>query len=331
MRDETARAAVECPMPVPAGLPFEGRWNRYSAWLRARYGCRVARVGVDGGFSCPNRRPDGTGGCSYCDTTGSRSPVLGSARDIEDQVDRAAAFARARYGAEALLLYFQAFTSTFAPADRLRELYDAALARDDFRGLIVSTRPDCLDGEKADLLASYAERGLNVWVELGLQSSNDATLERIGRGHTAGDFDAALRLLRARGVPVAAHVVFGLPGETESDMLATVGYLADRRVDGIKIHDLHIPFGSALYGQVLAGEFTLLSPLRHLDLCLRALELLPPLTVIQRLTTDTAADRRALPRKPIEKAGFYRLLEAELERRDSRQGRLFSEEKTPVL
>ena len=146
-------------MPVPAGLPFEGRWNRYSAWLRARYGCRVARVGVDGGFSCPNRRPDGTGGCSYCDTTGSRSPVLGLTRDIEEQVDRAAAFARGRYGAAALLLYFQAFTSTFAPAARLRELYDTALDRAAFRGLIVSTRPDCLDGEKADLLASYAERG----------------------------------------------------------------------------------------------------------------------------------------------------------------------------
>lgn len=309
-------------MPIPPGLPYAGRWNRYSDWLRARYGARTARVPVDGGFSCPNRRPDGSGGCTFCDTAGSRSPLLGSARRIEEQVDRAAAFQRARYGAEVLLLYFQAFSATYAPAARLRELYDAALARAAYRGLIVATRPDCLDPEKAGLLASYRDRGLDVWVELGLQSSNDATLARIRRGHGAADFTAARELLRDLGIPVSAHVVFGLPGETEADMLGTVRFLANLRVEGIKIHDLHIPWGCELYGEVLEGELALLSPRRHLDLCVRSLEILPPETVIQRLTTDTPQDRRALPRRGIEKAAFLRNLDAELARRDTWQGRL---------
>ena len=310
-------------MPIPAGLPFEGRWNRYSDWLRTRYGGRTARVPVDGGFTCPNRRPDGTGGCVYCDTEGSRSPVLGKALEIEAQVERSAAFQLRRYGARNLLLYFQAFTSTHAPASRLRELYDAALSRADFRGLIISTRPDCLSPEKAELLASYRDRGLDVSVELGLQSSKDTTLARINRGHTAGDFAAALGLLRGRGLPATAHIIFGLPGESETDMLETVGFLAGLGIDGIKVHDLHVPYGSDLYRCALAGELALLSPRRHLDLCVRALELLPPKTVIQRLTTDTPPDRRALPRRSIEKAGFYRRLEAELEARDTWQGRLF--------
>lgn len=312
-------------MPLPSGLPYLGRYNRYSAWLRSRYGCRAARVAVDGGFSCPNRAPDGSGGCAFCDATGSRSPVLGDARRVADQVDACAAFMRGRYGAEALLLYFQAYTSTYAPAFRLRELYDEALSRAAFRGLIVSTRPDCLDAEKADLLASYADRGLDVWVELGLQSSNDETLVRVNRGHTVADFDSALGLLREREIPVSAHVIFGLPGEGELEMLGTIGFLAERRIEGIKIHDLHIPYACALYSRAAAGELTLLTPEQHLDLCVRALELLPPRTVIQRLTTDTPPERRAFPRKPIEKARFYRLLDAELESRDTWQGRLFQD------
>lgn len=309
-------------MPIPPGLPYQGRWNRYSDWLRARYGGPTARVPVDGGFSCPNRRPDGSGGCSFCDAAGSRSPVLGSARGIAEQVDRAAAFQRARYGAEVLLLYFQAFSSTHAPAARLRELYDAALARAPFRGLIVATRPDCLDPEKAGLLASYRDRGLDVWVELGLQSSKDATLTRIRRGHVAAEFTAARKLLRDLGIPVSAHVVFGLPGETEADMLGTARYLADLDIEGIKIHDLHVLYGCDLYREALAGELVLLSPRRHLDLCVRSLEILPPETVIQRLTTDTPEDRRALPRRAIEKAAFLRNLDAALARRDTWQGRL---------
>jgi len=309
-------------MPIQPGFPYAGRWNRYSAWLFARYGARTARVSVDGGFTCPNRGPGGTGGCSFCDAAGSRSPVLGTAGDIAEQVDRGAAFQRARYGAEVLLLYFQAFSSTYAPADRLRELYDAALVRAPFRGLIVSTRPDCLDPGKAELLASYRDRGLDVWVELGLQSSKDATLARIGRGHSAADFTAAYGVLRERGLPVSAHVVFGLPGETEADMLGTVRFLADLGIDGIKIHDLHLPFGCRLFREAQAGELTLLSPRRHRDLCIRALELLPAETVIQRLTTDTPPERRGLPRRAIEKAAFLRSLEAELAARNTWQGRL---------
>jgi radical SAM protein (TIGR01212 family) len=312
------------------------RINRYADFLKMHFGCRVRRIPVDAGFGCPNRTPlegagcpslvgDGTltPGCSYCDATGSRAPILGGLSSVQEQVKGALAFLRARYSADRFMLYFQANTSTYAPVDQLKTLYDATLALGDFAGLIVSTRPDCLGQDIVDLLASYRDQGLEVWVEMGLQSACDETLLRIGRGHSIADFlDARQRLARA-GIAVAAHVIFGLPGEGLSEILETARFLAGLAVEGVKIHDLHYCRGTALLEEALMGELPLWPKALHLEACARFLELMPITTTVMRLCSDNPPDRRALPRRQIEKASLYRELEVYMEKRGTWQGRLF--------
>jgi hypothetical protein len=246
------------------------------------------------------------------------------------QIEAATRFLRRRYGAEAFLLYFQAFTNTFAPVEQLQRLYDSGLGRAPFRELIVSTRPDCIDAAKADLLASYRGLGLEVWAELGLQSACDATLRRIRRGHTVEQFLQAYRLLRRRGVRLAVHLIFGLPGEGLRQILHTVRFVAALRPDGLKIHNLHIPASSPLAVEYRTGELAAPCAPRHLEYVVRALELLAPETVILRLTCDTPAGRLAAPLGFWPKARFYQAVRGEMQRRGTRQGRLWPGTKGPA-
>ena len=315
--------------------PMEGGFRGYAGYLRARYGSPAYRVAVDAGFGCPNRGPDrGRPGCLYCDEHGALAPYQEAFEapdapfeqrlaSIRRQVERGTAFLRRRYGAEIFLLYLQAFSGTHAPAPELARVYDFALACGDFRELIVSTRPDCIDPERARLLASYQERGLEVWVELGLQSACDDTLARVRRGHTVADFSRAFRLLRAAGVKLAVHLIFGLPGEGLDRILETVRFVADLEPEGVKIHNLHVPLASPLAAEHRAGELVAPCAPRHLEYVLRALELLPPRTVILRLTCDTPAGRLAAPRGFEPKAAFYRKVRAGLAARGTRQGALW--------
>jgi uncharacterized protein len=300
-------------------------FQRYSDYLASRYGMPVQRVPVDAGFTCPNRNQDGFGGCSYCDGSGSRAPILGSVFSVSEQVKKVAAFNKERYGSTLLLLYLQAFTPTSASVPVLKQVIDEALEVAQFRGLVVSTRPDSLTSDKLDLLESYRSDSFDVELEIGLQSSNDATLQRIRRAHTVSDFSRAMTESRKRHFRVTSHVVFGLPGETDIDMMATISFLSDLTIDGIKIHDLHIPKNSLLAAEILTGELTLLSYEHHLDLCFRALELLPPSTVVERLTCDSPPQSRLLPKRQIDKSRFYRDLEKKMREAGSRQGRLYKQ------
>lgn len=282
------------------------------------------RVAVDAGFSCPNR---GAGrespGCSFCGSEGARSPYLGSLRDVESQIGRGIEFLKTRYGAKVFLLYFQAYSNTYAEPESLKRLWDHALSLYDFRELIVSTRPDCLDERRADLLASYAGGDRDVWVELGLQSALPETLKRIGRGHGVEEFDAAAKLLRERGIKTAVHLIFGLPGEGEREIMFTIDFLLRYKPEGIKIHNLHLPRGTRLEGEFENGELSLPCWERHLDYVVKALERLSPDTLVMRFTCDTPASRLAFPRSFPDKSRFLELLRRELEVRDTRQGRLF--------
>ena len=312
--------------------------NRQAEALRLRHGDRVWRIGLDGGFSCPNRRAGrGSGGCSYCAPEAGRAVYLPEGRpSIAQQVEAGVAFLRRRYGARLFSPYFQAFSSTFAAVPELRARYDEALratrenAPDGLRGLVVSTRPDCIDEEKAVLLASYAESGLEIWVELGLQSSHDATLSRIRRGHDYACFLGALDTLRAAsgatrggGLRVAVHLILGLPGESRADMLETVSRIASLRLDGVKFHDLLVPRGSVLASEYLAGELSLVHPSRLPGLLADCLELLDPACEVIRLRSDAPSDEILAPRSRPDKADLYRAVEAELSSRGTRQGALF--------
>ncbi len=304
--------------------------------MRETYGARVYRLGVDGGFSCPNRGPDrSSGGCAYCDRYGSLStyqrtssgPSVGGNLEkrlqwIGDQIDGGLAFLRRRYKAEYFILYFQAFSSTYDSLSNLKRIYDFGLSRYPFVELAVSTRPDCIGRGTADLLASYKTEERDVWVELGLQSADDRTLRRINRGHDRECFEKAFLLLKERGLKIAVHLIFGLPGEDLSDIERTVRYVLKHGPEGLKIHNLHIPADTMLAGEYKRGELTVPSLPRHLDYTIKMLELIPKDIIIMRLTCDTPDDRLLAPRGPWSKAFFYKRLGEEMKLRGTWQGKL---------
>jgi len=318
-----------------AGRPFLS----YATYLKKKYGQAVYRVSVDAGFSCPNRGPDRSApGCLYCDERGSRAPYLGYGetaagwrvpgegtdwrQDLRRQIDSGRKFLRSRYGADLYILYFQAFSGTYAPVDTLRRIYDFTLGCAPFRELAVSTRPDCIDPARAELLASYRQEDFDVWVELGLQSGNEESLRRINRGHTVEDFDRAFRICRSFDLKLTIHLIFGLPGEGIDEIRRTIDYIAGLKPEGVKIHNLHIPTGCPLYSEYLSGELSVPCAGRHLEYTIEALERLPEDTVIMRLTCDTPDALLAAPRPFPAKARFLSRLREQMDSRGTWQGRL---------
>jgi uncharacterized protein len=307
------------------------RFNRHADRLAERHGQRTWRLGVDAGFTCPHREDGrGSGGCAFC------SPEAGLATyqhdgdrlvvDLDEQLERAATFASRRYGAKLFFLYFQAYSCTNLPVDELKSLYERAMRRvnalhpGSLAGLVVSTRPDCFDAEKAGLLAAYAESGLEVWVELGLQSSNDLTLAEIGRGHDAASYARAAEIAGRAGLRRAVHLILGLPSEGREEMLSSVGFAVDCGLEGVKFHDLRLARGSALARRYPAGEFAPLHPARLPSILADCLEILPPEVEVLRLGADFPAGSTIELFEPIEKNRLYLAVEAELERRGSAQG-----------
>lgn len=333
------------------------RWNTYRRYLEENYGGSVYRIGIDGGFSCPNRHDDGSGGCTYCDATGSKAtylrpeecgagfsfderiseqvllyrlPLVRRLASIRAQVARGKEFVTRRYQARKYSIYFQAWTNTYAPPAELRLLYDTALdALGESQELIVSTRPDEIDEKRADLLASYQGRVHRVWVELGLQSANDETLRRINRGHDVACYQRACDLLHARGVHVSTHIILGLPGEGLKDYLHTAKVIGDARSEALKIHNLDIVGGTAMYDDFMEGEISAPSMRRHLENTLEVLRHVPEKVVIQRLVAETPLHRLASPRDFGPKNRFFNLLQEQMERLDAWQGDLCREEGAP--
>ena len=299
------------------------RFNSYSEYLNKKYSKKAFRVSVDAGFSCPNRKDRNSPGCIYCDVNGARATYLDKTVEIRQQILRGIEFLRKRYNAEIFLLYFQAFSGTFGNAESLKELWDYTLSLENFRELIISTRPDCIDEAKADIIASYIKNDFDVWVEIGLQSSNNETLKRIKRGHTREDFEKAFDILRKRGIKIVPHLIFGLPGETFDDMMDSVKYISSLKPEGIKFHNLHAVAGTELGNRYLKGEITVPSLSEHIKYLAAAIELLPPSTVIMRLTCDTPYKKRLAPKNDLTKTELIRLLKEELEKRDTFQGKLY--------
>lgn len=223
--------------------------NTIGRHLKDRFGERVHKLPLHGDFTCPNR--DGTlgrGGCSFCN-------VRSFNRASSDPIALQLAAGRAKMDrARRYLAYFQAYTSTYAEVETLRRLYEQALAGADIVGLCVGTRPDCVPDAVLDLLAGYRERGFEVWLELGLQSAFDATLDRINRGHRFGAYADAVHRAHARGIPVCTHLIVGLPGEAPAASLVTLERVLDLGVAGLKLHPLMIVRGSRLASAWRRGE-----------------------------------------------------------------------------
>lgn len=298
----------------------------YSKYLHNKYGTKVYRIAVDGGFSCPNRGKDRTNpGCIYCSAQGSRASYLDKAAVIEEQINRGIAFTRRRYKAEIFLLYFQAYSNTFDTVENLKKTYDFALSLHPFRELIVATRPDCIDEAKADLLASYIKPDFDVWVELGLQSANDRTLERINRGHTAAQYKEAFDILHSRGIKVATHLILGLPDESWEDMAASIDFVNMLHPEAIKLHDLNITYNTELYDEYLKGETTVPSREKYLEYLIKCLEILHDDIIIMRTTCDTYEKDRVAPRFYLKKGNFIDTLLRQMTELQTYQGRCYQD------
>ncbi len=301
--------------------PAPGWFYRLSSFFREHFGGPVYKIPLDAGFSCPNL--DGTagrGGCTYCSNP-AFAPAAGASRrlTISEQIKQGKQ--KKSRGAPRYLAYFQAYTNTYAPAERLKPLYDEALLDSDVVGLSISTRPDCVSDGVLELLEGYAGRG-HVWVEYGLQSAHNATLERINRGHTFEQFREVVQRTRGRGIYICAHVILGLPGETWEMMLETMQRLNECGVDGVKFHHLQIVTGTALAEQYRAGEVPVFNTFAdYLPLLCDCLERLSPGIVIHRLAARISADELLIaPRWPESAGQIAAAVESELKRRGTCQG-----------
>ena len=312
-------AHLQAARAVAASLGPGTPLHRYSDYLQRRFQARTYRVSVDAGFTCPVRE---TGlPCSYCDVRGSRAPYIGSIESLSEQISGGMSFLSRRYGAGRFMLYFQAFSNTHAPVPQLRSVYDTGLAAGEFVGLIVGTRPDCLDEARAALLAEYRDRGLDVWVELGLQSANDATLRRIRRGHSVAEFDRAVRLAKEYGLLVGAHVILGLPGETRADAVHTASHISELPVDGVKFHNLVLTEGTEMYRAYRDGGLSPPGAGEYRELLISSLEQLAPEVVVMRLTCDPPAGLNSLPADFPDKKRFSADLVDVMNERGTWQGR----------
>ncbi len=302
--------------------PTKLRYVSYSSHLRQTFGCRVHKVSIDAGFTCPNR--DGsvtTGGCIYCNNN-SFSP--GNRRlSVTEQLENGKAFLQRRYGAEKFIAYFQAYTNTYADIAYLKALYDEALACDNIVGLSIGTRPDCVPDTVLDLLADYASRTY-LWLELGLESGHDQTLALINRGHNVAAFDDAVSRARLRNLQLCAHLILGLPGETSEDMRTTIRHIAALRLDAVKLHHLHIVRQTVLEKMYRKGEVALLSLDAYATLVADCLKLLPPNTIIMRLMGDAPRDMLVAPMWSQDKRAALNRIEQELEYRDIYQGSAYT-------
>ncbi len=295
-------------------------YNDYNTYLRSKYGCRVYRIGLDAGFTCPNR--DGTkgfSGCLYCNGAGSRSPYAGTGASVTEQLRSRIEFLKTSKGAEKFIAYFQAFTNTHAPAEKLKALYDCVLPFNDIVGISIGTRPDTVDREKLELISSYKNR-YEVWIEYGLQSIHNKTLRNIKRAHTFEDFQSSLALTRGFGILACCHVILGLPGETKDDMMKTAKMLTDLRIDAVKIHLLHVLRGSELEKLYAKGKVKLMEESEYVELVCDFLENLSPKIIIQRLTGQGDRSSHIAPAWAMDKHNTINRVGETLRKRGTCQG-----------
>ncbi|MBR4873405.1 MAG: TIGR01212 family radical SAM protein [Clostridia bacterium] len=301
------------------------RYYTYDYYLKQTFGGKCAKIPIDAGFTCPNIDGRcGTGGCIYCSARGSGDFAEGGGLSVTEQYRLTREKLSGKWSTERCIPYFQAHTNTYAPTEILRPLFEEAIALPGAVGLNIATRADCLEDETVAYLAALAER-TTLTMELGLQTTNDETAERINRGHTFGDFVAGYQKLRAAGdkIGICVHLIFGLPGEDDETMLRSVRELAALRPDQVKLHLLHVLRSSRLGRIYERGEYTPLERERYVDLVTRALTLLPPDTVIARLTGDGMGEDLMAPDWSRKKVSVINDIDKRMYELDLWQGKYF--------
>jgi radical SAM protein (TIGR01212 family) len=297
-------------------------YRSYNSYLRERFGERVHKVSLDAGFTCPNR--DGTkavGGCIYCNNESFNfSPKV----DLSDQMAAGMERARARYGARKFIAYFQAYTNTYASIDFLYDAYSTIYKFPEVVGLSIGTRPDCVPDEVLKMIQGFAKTH-EVWIEYGLESSNDQTLVKINRAHTFSDFRDAVLRTSGRNIKIGTHIIVGFPWETEVEVYKTASDIASLPIDAVKIHNLHIVRGTALERMFQRSVFSLITMEQYARWAAHILELLPPQTIILRLSAECPSKLLIAPDWCNEKKAIQEAILSQLRSQDSYQGKQFSE------
>ncbi len=303
------------------------RYHTYDYYLRHTFGGKVAKLTLDGGFTCPNIDGTcGTGGCIYCGGNGSGHFTAPATLSIAEQYRTQRTVMCEKWDLARFLPYFQAHTNTYAPLPRLKRLFEEALSFPDAVGLSIATRADCLAPDVLGYLAELSDRTV-LTLELGLQTVHDETAARINRGHTFADFLAAYRQIRecAPKIRIGVHLILGLPGESEEMMLETVRRVAALRPDEIKLHLLYVMEGTALAQLYLAGDYQPLEREAYLSLAVRALELIPKETVIGRLTGDAPREALLAPLWSTKKLTLLNDIDKMLYEANTWQGKCFDQ------
>ncbi len=309
----------------------ERRFNAYSNYFRNIYGARVQKVSIDAGFTCPNRDgAKGSGGCTYCNNDAFNPSYCKSVKSVSEQIGEGIEFHKWRYNeAVSYLAYFQAYSNTYAPLEKLKILYEEALNYPGVIGLIIGTRPDCIDDEKLEYIKELSER-YYIAIEYGIESCYNKTLIRINRGHSFEDAVFSLEKTAALGINTGAHFIFGLPGETREEMLNQVDIISRLPVKTVKFHQLQIIKGTAMEIEFknIPGDFELFTWEEYLDFFISFLERLNPAIVVERFTGE--APPRFLTGEGWGKKRtdqIVNLIEKRLEELNTWQGRLYQDKR----
>ena len=299
------------------------RYHNLNYFLRQKFGEKVFKISLDGGFSCPNR--DGTiseGGCLFCSERGSGDFAGDRDFSISRQFEDIKTMMAKKWKTGKYIAYFQAYTNTYAPVGILREKYEEALKEEGVVALAIATRPDCLGVDVLDLLEEINKK-YYVWVELGLQTSNEEVARKINRGYKLQVFEEAIQALKKRNIDFVIHSILGLPGEKKEDMLKTIDYIAHSGAQGVKFHLLHLMKNTPLVKLYESGELEFLSQEEYIELLCKSVEMLPENIVIHRLTGDAPRELLIGPMWSLKKWEVLNAIDKAMVDNDVYQGKAF--------
>ncbi len=306
---------------------MQKRYNDYATFLKGLFAGRVQKLSIDGGFTCPNRDGlKGWGGCTFCNNESFNPDYCRQAGGITRQIDEGIRFFEHKYKEQKYLAYFQAYSGTYASLDVLRQRYEEALGHPRIVGLVVGTRPDVVSVEVLDYLEDLAKR-FYVCVEYGVESTNDAVLREVNRGHGFAESEEAIRATAGRGIVIGAHLIFGLPGEDPESMLEGVDRLCELPIDVLKLHQLQIVKGTRMAEQFLEKPeaFRLYSEEEYLDFVVRVIERMPERIYLERFVNQSPPGYLIAPQWGTKNFEFTAKLDKRLERADSWQGKWYKQ------
>ncbi len=304
---------------------FAKRYFDFKSYLLQTFGEKVYKVTIDAGFSCPNRDGSkGRGGCIYCNSLGSKHRVNDKlVTSIEKQIEEGKSFYKKSVSAKKFIAYFQTYTNTYSDLSNLKRIFYIPLSDPEIVGISIGTRPDCVDIDKLNLIESLLTDKKEIWIEYGLQTIHQKSLDFINRGHTLKDFTDAIEITKGRGIKICVHIIVGLPYETDEMIMETAKFISQLPIDAVKIHSLMLLKGTLMEDIYNREPFDFMTIEKYVQIVVDILEILPPSMVIQRLTGDGYREIFLAPEWCINKLKVLNMIENELKARDTFQGKFF--------